>query len=104
RPERAGFRGLRVRRRAARAGARRSSSPRGPRALLLEEREVDPRDPAAGRGRAGLLGVAWLSQPRRPVARGALQRRLRNADAWRDPWIGSWPPSPESTMRPTRCA
>ena len=54
--------------RAARARARRAGSPRGARALLLEEREVGPRPPDPGSRRARLLGIARLPQPRRPVA------------------------------------
>ena len=53
--------------------------------LLLEEREMAPRPPAAGAGRARVLGVARLPQPRRPVARRALQRRLRRPRPWPAP-------------------
>ena len=79
RPQRPGVRRLRVRRRAARARARRPGPARRARALLLEEREVDPRAAPPTQRRARLLGVARLPQPRRPVARRALQRRLRDA-------------------------
>ena len=67
---------VRVRRRAARPGARRARSPARPAPLLLEEREVGPR-PGAPRGRrAGLLGNLRLPHVRRPVARAAVLGRL----------------------------
>src|SRR5205823_1614695 len=67
---------LRLRRRAARAGARRTRAPARPASLLLEERQVGARPRAAGGGRAGLLGELRLQQLRRSVARAALPGRL----------------------------
>src|SRR5438874_451298 len=67
---------LRLRRRGARAGARRAGEAAGAAPLLLEEREVGARLPAAGRGRAGFLGVQRLSHSRRPVAGTAVLGRL----------------------------
>ena len=55
---------LRIRRRAARAGARRPCPPAGAASLLLEEREVGARARAARRRRAGLLGGLRLQQLR----------------------------------------
>ena len=41
---------------------------------------MGPRPPPPGAGRARVLGVARLPQPRRPVARRTLQRRLGTPD------------------------
>ena len=65
-----------LRRRAARAGARRPGAAARAAPLLLEEREVGARARAADGGRAGLLGELRLPQLRRPVERAALPRRL----------------------------
>src|SRR5207302_10705916 len=67
---------FRLRRRAARAGARRSSPHARPAPVLLEERKVGARTTAAGDRRAGLLGDERLPQLRRPLARAALLGRL----------------------------
>jgi hypothetical protein len=42
----------------------------------VEERQVGPRDPAGGPGRARLLGEPGLPQPRRPLAGAAVLGRL----------------------------
>ena len=47
-------------------GARLAAPPRRPRQVLLEERQVAPRDRAARDRRAGLLGALRLPQRRRP--------------------------------------
>src|SRR5207244_8994948 len=49
-------------------------------ALFLEERQVDSWHPAASGGPTWVLGILRLPQPWGPMARGALQRRLRKAD------------------------
>ena len=49
----------------------------GPPSVSVEERQVGPRDPAAGHRRAGLLGKPRLPQLRRPLAGAALLGRLR---------------------------
>src|SRR5205085_5699151 len=67
---------LRLRRRAARGGARRPGAAARPAPLLLEEREVGARLPAPGRGRARLLGVERLPPARRSVAGAAVLGRL----------------------------
>src|SRR5262249_25122966 len=67
---------LRVRGRAAAFRARRPGSDAPPAPLLLEEREVDPRAAASGRGRARLLGDERVPQLRRPVEGAALLGRL----------------------------
>ena len=54
-------------RRAAGAGARRPGAARGAASLFLEEREMAAEHRIPGRGRAGLLGSARLSQPRRSL-------------------------------------
>ena len=63
---------LRVRRRAARARARRPGAAARPASVLLEEREVGPRPRAARPRRARLLGGLRLPQLRRPLERTAL--------------------------------
>ena len=60
--------------RAARVRARRPGAPARPAPVLLEEREVGARPGVHGLRRAGLLGVARLPRPRRPLARAALPR------------------------------
>ena len=66
--------GRHLRRRAARAGARLPAPAARPEALLLEERQVDPR-PRVPRPRpARLLGALRLQQRRRPLEGRALQR------------------------------
>src|SRR3954470_17732927 len=67
---------LRVRRRTACARARWPGAHARTRALLLEEREVDPRPSAADQRRARLLGTERLPQLRRPVAGTAVLGRL----------------------------
>src|SRR5207253_451628 len=68
--------GVRVRRRAARARARRPGAAACPAPVLLEEREVAARDRAARRRRARILGGLRLPQLRRPMERAAVRRRL----------------------------
>ena len=70
---------LRLRRRAARARARRPGAAARAAPVLLEEREVGARADADHRRRAGLLGGRRLPQLRRPVARAALLERLSRA-------------------------
>ena len=53
--------------------------------LLLEERQVGRRPPAARPRRARLLGAQRLPRPRRPLARAALPGRLT---AWPEPSPG----------------
>src|ERR671934_3162348 len=67
---------LRVRRRAARCGARGAGQAARPASLLLEERQVGARCRATRVRRARLLGVLRLPQLRRSVERAALPRRL----------------------------
>src|SRR5262245_21518155 len=67
---------VRLRRRAARPGARRARAAAGAAPLLLEEREVGPRPAAPRRGRARLLGTEWLPHPRRSLAGAAVLGRL----------------------------
>src|SRR6185436_18444053 len=69
------------RRRAAHAGARLAAPPRRPRQVLLEERQVAPRDRAARHRRTGLLGALRLLERRRPLegAEVRLLRRLTRA-------------------------
>ena len=61
------------RRRAADAGARRPASPRRPRPVLLEEREVAARDRAPLRRPARLLGALRLPQRRRSLGGRAVR-------------------------------
>ena len=65
-----------LRRRAARARARRPGAAARAAPLLLEEREVGARAAAAGGRRAGLLGDQRLPQLRRSVAGAAVLGRL----------------------------
>jgi len=51
----------------------------------VEERQVGPLDPAAGPGRAGLLGEPRLPQLRRPLAGAAVLGRLRTEAAMTSP-------------------
>ncbi len=67
---------LRLRRRAARAGARRPGAAARPAPVLLEERQVGARPRATRRGRARLLGELRLPQLRRPMAGAAVLGRL----------------------------
>src|SRR5687768_384603 len=67
---------VRVRRRAARAGARRSCPPPRSAPLPLEERQMGARPAAPGPRRARLLGVARLPPARRPLEGGAALGRL----------------------------
>jgi DMSO/TMAO reductase YedYZ molybdopterin-dependent catalytic subunit len=53
-----------------------SSAAAGPPPVPVEERQVGPRAPAAGPGRARLLGEPGLPQLRRPLARAAVLGRL----------------------------
>ena len=69
----------RVRRRAARARARRPGAAARAAPLLLEERQVGARARAPDRGRARLLGGLRVPQLRRPVAGTAVSGRL----SWR---------------------
>src|SRR5215213_283595 len=66
--------------RAAQRRARLPASARDPREVLLEEREVAPRDRALGGRQAGILGAVRLPQ-RRGSVRGAALRLLA------PPWI-----------------
>src|SRR6476646_10631989 len=67
---------LRLRRRAARGRARRTGENARATPLLLEEREMYSRLPAAGRRRTRVLGIQRLPHPRRPVAGTAVRGRL----------------------------
>src|SRR5256885_7004384 len=67
---------VRVRRRAARSGARRPGAVARSAPLFLEEREVGPRTEPARRGRARLLGDKRLPQLRRSLAGTAVLGRL----------------------------
>src|SRR5439155_20731189 len=67
---------IRLRRRAARAGARRPGAHARPSPLLLEEREVGARAAAAGGGRTGVLGDERVPQLRRSMAGTAILGRL----------------------------
>ena len=58
----------------ARAGARLAAPPPRPEALLLEERQVDPRPRVPRPRHPGLLGALRLQQRRRPLEGRALQR------------------------------
>ena len=60
------------RRRAAHPGARLAAPARGPGEVLLEERQVAPRDRAPRHGSARLLGALRLPQRRRSLAGAAL--------------------------------
>src|SRR6266550_1010147 len=77
--ERPGVRRVRVRRPTAATRSRRSGPARRPAPLPLEERQVGARPAAHGRRPSGLLGVSRLQQPRRPLERRAVQRRLVTA-------------------------
>ena len=68
RDRRQGMGGGRIRRRAARARARRPCAPARAAPLLLEEREVGAAAAPHGARRGRILGVVRLSQLRRPVA------------------------------------
>ena len=74
-----------VRRRAARARARRPGPAARPPPVLLEEREVGARARPHRAGRARLLGGRRLPQLRRPVAGAAVLRGLsrRRRSLWR---------------------
>ena len=66
-----GYDGASTGARAWRPGAPRRAPP-----LLLEERQMGARPAHRRAGSARILGVVRLPQPRRPLARRALQRRL----------------------------
>jgi hypothetical protein len=66
-----------LRRCGAGARARWPGAAAGAPSVLVEERQVGPRAPAAGHRRAGLLGEPWLPQLRRPLAGAAVLGRLR---------------------------
>src|SRR5215831_7075858 len=75
---------LRLRRRAARPGARRAGASSRSAPVLLEERKVGAWADVARRRRARLLGAVRLPQLRRPVAGAAVLGRLSPAPlAWR---------------------
>src|SRR4029453_10059399 len=73
---RAGLDRVRLRRRAARSRTRRPRAPARPAALLLEEREGDPRAPPRRNRRARLLGGERVPQLRQPVEGTAVLGRL----------------------------
>ncbi|CAA9552222.1 MAG: conserved hypothetical protein, partial [uncultured Thermomicrobiales bacterium] len=73
---RQGVGGVRLRRRAARPGARRAGPPARAPPLLLEEREVGARPGTGGPRPPGLLGVARIPQLRRPLAGTAVRGGL----------------------------
>ena len=88
-----------VRRQAARAGARLAAPPAGPEALLLEEREVDPRPRVPRPRHPRLLGALRLQQRRRPVEGRALLRVIGPAHHRAAARAGQPVPRPTATAR-----
>ena len=86
--------GRHVRRQAARAGARLAAPAVRPEALLLEERQVDPRPRVPRPRHPRLLGALRLQQRRRPVEGRALLRVAQPARRPRGRQPGVTRPSP----------
>ena len=86
-------------------GARRPGPDARAAPVLLEVREVDLEDHAAGPRRARLLGGQRLPRPRRPVARAALSRGTEARGVDRDRrTTGAWPHVWRDATRRSRCA
>ena len=104
RAQQPGVRRVRVRRPAAGAGARRPGAPRRPGALLLEEREVDPRAAHPGRATSPASGSRSATTTAATSGSKSATAAIERDDRWPDPSPGSSRRSPRSATRRRRSA